>query len=167
MKKLFTRGLVLSLLLCVLALSFLLVSCKDDQTPDITTDRIVVIVSEQNVELFYSDSSSEKLKDIYNGTFQEQYLGKLINRLDDDNVLSSKSTSGAYGAYYIKIGLLQPTLNGYLYFYTNLEQYQEEPSEWSTTVSYLDKEYKGANLGAESLPLEDGAIYVILLVNGD
>lgn len=166
MKKFFTRGLVLSLLLCVLALSFLLVSCNDGEVSDITTDRIAVIVTGENVELFYSDSSSEKLKGIYNGTYQEEFLGGLINRLGDENILSSKSTSGVYGAYFTEIGLLKPSLNGYLYFYTNLEAYEEAESEWSTSVTFEDKEYSGANVGAAALPLIDGAIYVILLVSG-
>ncbi len=158
MKNFFTKGLVLSLIF-VLAL-ILLVSCAQEK-PEINTDRIVVIVSGEKVEVFYTNSSSENLKTIYNGILSEEKLAELINRLDEEKILVAKSTVGAYGDYYIQIGLLKPPLNGYIYFYTNLTDYQEEPSEWSTSITFQDTEYMGAKLGAEGLPLVDGAIYII------
>lgn len=167
MKKFLTRGLILSLLLVVLA-SFVLNGCTDTTTPTIieNVDRIVFEISADKANVFYSNSNFEQ-ETIYSGTFSESNLGDLIERLNSSNVILSKSTTNTYGSYYTQIGNLVPTGSGYLYFYTNLAAYEEIASDWATTVNFGDKVLKGASVGAASLPLEDKAMYIILLISGN
>lgn len=163
MKKL-SRGL-LSLLL-VLALCLIFTGCGEKTPTTIeNVDRIVFEVTDQQVNIFYSNADYEK-QTIYQGEYSEDNLGALIDRLDNDGVMAATSQTSTMGSYYLTVGNLQPKGTQYIYFYTNLVDYQEPDSEWSTTASFEDKVLKGANFGASSLPLSDGALYIILLLSG-
>lgn len=166
MKKFLTRGLILSLLLVVLA-SLVLTGCIDTTTPTIieNVDRIVFEISADKATVFYSNPTFEQ-ENIYEGSFTESNLGDLIDRLSSSEILLSKSMTSSFGSYYTEVGNLVPTGSGYLYFYTNLTAYEEPASDWATTASYGEKVLKGANFGASELPLENGAMYIILLVSG-
>lgn len=163
MKKL-TRGL-LSLLL-LLAFCLIFTGCGDKTPTTINNvDRIVFVVTGQEINVFYSNPSFEK-ETIYQGEC-ENSLGELIDRLDNDGIMLSKSATTSMGSYYTDVGNLQPKGSEYIYFYTNLTAYQEPKSEWSTNTTFEEKVLLGANVGASSLPLTDGAMYVILLVGGN
>lgn len=167
MKRFLTRGLILSLLLVVLS-CLVLTGCTDTTTPTTieNVDRIVFEISADKANVFYSNPTFEQ-ETIYSGSFSESNLGDLIDRLNSSSVMLSKSTTSSYGTFYTEIGNLVPTGSAYLYFYTNLAAYEEMASEWSTTASYGDKVLKGASVGANSLPLENGAMYIILLSSGN
>ena len=159
MKKFFLAGLaVLLLTLSVLCL----VACNDGPSP-VVAEKIVFSVEENGVKVIFLDAENRS-ETAYDGEYSAEYLDDLIYFLAGKDVLKAESSSSQYGSFFTEIGSLSQSDNNYLYFYTNLDDYKDVTS-YALTETYNDVTLTSVSLGASSLPVKAGAVYMVTLVS--
>lgn len=159
MKKILIAGLSV-LLLCLSV--FCLVACTDGPAP-VVAEKIVFSVEETGVKVIFIDAENNS-ETAYDGAYSAEYLDDLIYFLAGKEVLEAESSSSQYGSFFTKIGSLSQSDNNYLYFYTNLDEYKDV-TDYALTETYNDLTLTSVSLGASSLPVKAGAVYMVTLVS--
>lgn len=159
-----TSAVVLTVV-CVLILAFSLVACNINITTNETTDNtektVTLVIGEGEGQVVYADykTTTGSL-----AAFMEELCKDTEKPLTFDATWTSP-----YGIFLNSVGSLVPAggTGEYISILTSDTNYQDITG-WATTKTYNGVTVKTATLGATSLPLKDGAVYmfVILVYNG-
>ncbi len=149
MKKTAKLLLLIMLSLALLALS----SCtKKDENFNVG-DKMTIVVAEDEPLVF-----EVELKDFKKSNSVKKVLDYLKSTGELDYEIS--------GTMVTKVGNLKNEGNGYIYFYTTVEE-DVDVSEYASSVQYGDISITSSGVGVEDMHLENGAIvYIGILVWG-
>lgn len=149
MKKTAKLLLLIMLSLALLALS----SCtKKDENFNVG-DKMTIVVAEDEPLVF-----EVELKDFKKSNSVKKVLDYLKSTGELDYEIS--------GTMVTKVGNLKNEGNGYIYFYTTVEE-DVDVSEYASSVQYGDISIISSGVGVEDMHLENGAIvYIGILVWG-
>ena len=148
MKKI-TKAWVVLVVLSLALLAF--ASCSKDDGRFGENDKMTLVVAEEEVKVFEIPLRDFKKSD---GVIDVLDYLKSEGKLDYE----------VSGTMVTKVGNLKNEGNGYIYFYTTVEE-DVDVSEYATSVQYGEISITSSGVGAESMHLENGAIvYIGILV---
>ena len=138
--------------LVVLSLALLaLASCSKDSGKFDEGDKMTLVVAEEEVKVFEIPLRDFKKSDS---------VIDVLDYLKSEGKLDYEVS----GTMVTKVGNLKNEGNGYIYFYTTVEE-DVDVSEYATSVQYGEISITSSGVGAESMHLENGAIvYIGILV---
>ena len=150
---------VLLAVVFVCALAFSLIACSQHQP--IEAEQIAFEIQGEKVIVTFVDKD-KNTEVVYNDVYQGYYLSDLIFFLAGKGVFAVESKDTGYGAFFTKVGAVaQDDANGvYVYFYTDVNEYKDT-TDYAVTVTYGDKTLTSSMLGASSMALKDGHVYLV------
>lgn len=149
MKIYIKKILILSLILiCAIALCVSFTACSVENEGSKT---ITLVIGEGDTATVFEDYKTNA-----------EYLVDVLNELKAEEKITYTSTESTYGAYLTEINGLCEASNIYIAILTTITE-QQDVTTYAVKREYNDIEYISSISGVTSLPIIDGAGYLIAL----
>jgi hypothetical protein len=149
MKNFIKKGLAITLvLICAFALCLTLVACSSNEG----SKTITLVIGEGETQEVFSNYKTDA-----------EYLVNVLDELKADEEITYACEESTYGAYLTEVNELTNSADAYIYIFSTVVE-QQDTTEWAEKRTYNDEEYVSVILGVSTLPVIDGASYMIATV---